>query len=557
MPRNNRNRRYNPGGNRGGKKRQASPKPIDPPLPGFHNPYNFIPAPDRTGLKDVNGESPLDDKQPQGHDSYKDGLWSGRIKVKMTTETPLLMIDAAKKDAGPGGKDHFAYDTRRDHVDTEKPLIPRRALKGMLRSAYEAVTNSRFSVFKGHSRKLGYRMEARKGSRARKLFSDSPDKLLEPGKLLPAEKPDELSPADRVFGWVSEKGRGKHKGHLKVHSVKCPSDSIREFEEPLPLAILVQPKPQQWRFYLGQDDQGKPVARTPEDVGYKADERWLRGRKVYPHHKGLPSDYWNPDKNGKEPAHWRESYDSPIDGRYREYLRPPEKENGQIGDAKRDNQNRSIKSWIKPKKEFSFCIDVLNLSDVELGALLWLLSLPKNYFHRLGGAKPLGFGSVSLDIVWEKTDLREGGEWSEFYKTLNPRELSAASDADKKNDADKNKDIESLIKSFKNAVTEAYGNNSVDSFKSVCFIRAFLAAASGFDHGLPTHYPRTDKISQPDGENFKWFVANSKKQKKRNNENEQWFKGYWLPLPSLADEEGLPYLTEGWWKKKRTPRNKR
>lgn len=40
----------------------------------------------------------------------------------------------------------------------------------------------------------------------------------------------------------------------------------------------------------------------------------------------------------------------------------------------------------------------LNLSAVELGALAWLLSLPKEHFFRFGGGKPLGFGSVRLDL---------------------------------------------------------------------------------------------------------------------------------------------------------------
>lgn len=37
--------------------------------------------------------------------------------------------------------------------------------------------------------------------------------------------------------------------------------------------------------------------------------------------------------------------------------------------------SRSIQAWVKPEVKFKFTIDVVNLSSVELGALLWLLSL--------------------------------------------------------------------------------------------------------------------------------------------------------------------------------------
>ena len=47
-------------------------------------------------------------------------------------------------------------------------------------------------------------------------------------------------------------------------------------------------------------------------------------------------------------------------------------------------------------------------------------------------------------------------------------------------------------------------------FNEVVFIRAFLRGAQGFDDKLPIHYPRTTKVPNPEGESFKWFVANAK-----------------------------------------------
>ena len=95
------------------------------------------------------------------------------------------------------------------------------------------------------------------------------------------------------------------------------------------------------------------------------------------------------------------------DGLEREYLQPGQR---------RDRQNRSIKAWVKPKVKFEFDIDVINLSQVELGALLWLLDMPSGHYHRLGGGKPLGFGSVRLKVV--SADLDVGENWGKRYTTF-------------------------------------------------------------------------------------------------------------------------------------------
>ena len=58
---------------------------------------------------------------------------------------------------------------------------------------------------------------------------------------------------------------------------------------------------------------------------------------------------------------------------------------------------------IQPVKSgviFTFKIRFENLSEVELGALLWVLDLPEGHRHKLGMGKPLGMGSVKI-----KTDL--------------------------------------------------------------------------------------------------------------------------------------------------------
>jgi CRISPR-associated protein (TIGR03986 family) len=290
----------------------------------------------------------------------------------------------------------------------------------------------------------------------------------------------------------------------------------------LPLAILGQPKPQQGRFYTAKDDRGTPV-----DVGIGKQDLYqpgggLRGRKVYPHHQSLPSNHW--DKP------WEDRTKQNNNGTFQEYRRPKLQKDGVVDrdnpnrrpklkkeGIDRDNQNRSITEWVKPNVTFEFTIDITNLSSVELGALLWLLTLSENHYHRLGGGKPFGFGSVTLAIDATKTDLRTGQDWQTYYSCLLTPPTPASFDPS------------TPISAFKQAVTDAYHTD----FSEVSFIKAFCQAARGFEDSKPIHYPRVTPNPTPDGESFKWFTANEKNKTPRQ-----------YPLDSLIADRGLPRWQE-------------
>ncbi|MDG2618056.1 TIGR03986 family CRISPR-associated RAMP protein [Thermoleptolyngbya sichuanensis XZ-Cy5] len=345
---------------------------------------------------------------------------------------------------------------------------------------------------------------------SRQLFKTVPEALLEES-LKPSEKMDTLSPADRVFGWVNQKGKGAYKGQLRLHSVKCLStDAIQKFtKDPannpgLPLTILGQPKPQQFRFYVAKNKQGDALDNgTPKQDGYASAKQGLRGRKVYPHHKAIAknADYWD------DPM--RDRTEQSVNGYYQEYRRPKKD-----GAEQRDSQNRSIQAWVKQNTQFQFDIDITNLSPVELGALLWLLELPDDHYHRLGGGKPLGFGSVQLKIDWSQTDLRLGQAWKQYYESLLPIDPPDPGQATE------------CVDAFKQAVALAYSpKKNTEDFEEVLFIKAFKQAAKGLDG--PVHYPRMKPQPDPDGENYKWFTENESGEKRS--------------LPPLWNETGLPY----------------
>ncbi len=339
---------------------------------------------------------------------------------------------------------------------------------------------------------------------SRKLHEAAPFALL-PSNLLPATTLGQLSPADRVFGWVNQDGNGAYRGNLRVGPVRCltpRSDALRSFEPgALPLAILGEPKPQQARFYVAQTEKGEAQrdGLTKLDAGYQ-ETKGLRGRKVYPHHKGLPAGYWDlPAEDRTQTA---------AADRFQEYRRPNEQ---------CDDQNRSITGWVEPSTVFTFDLHVTNLSAVELGALLWLLSLPDGHYHRLGGGKPLGFGSVRLEIDPAGTDLRAGAAWKAWYSSLDttptpPYDTAVA---------------EPFVTKFQDEVARVYRS----PFEQVSFIKAVLRAARGFDK--PIHYPRATRVPHPEGRAYEWFVANDRVQDRRC---------LGLPLDDLATDEGLPYL---------------
>jgi CRISPR-associated protein (TIGR03986 family) len=322
---------------------------------------------------------------------------------------------------------------------------------------------------------------------SRRLHQNSPADLLDPS-LKPAKLLSQLSPADRVFGWVGDgvKKNGNYRGQVRFGSVVCQTaDAIQDFDN-LPLNILGQPKQQQGRFYVSENyNTGKSQIekRNNEDAGYKHG-RGLRGRKVYPHH-----------------ANWT------IQNNLKEYQRP---------DRIQDSQNRSIEGWITPQTEFEFDIHFTNLSEVELGGLVWLLSLngedENKFFHRFGGGKPYGFGSVKLEII--ESDVRDGKDLEKFYMSLDDEKIGKLEE----------NTIKTLADEFKKLANSMFPT----------IIESFLRACEGFSDNKPTHYPRKSKNLTADTKSFEWFVENNRIDRGTVK------NGY--VLQDLADDEGLPYL---------------
>ena len=126
-----------------------------PPPSQFHNPYTFVPTPDRVkilGHPFLGDHDPSQLSQAENHSQFWPGRFTGMLHFKMTTLSPLFITSTPEVDTSTKG--HKTYKC----VDK----VPAMAIKGMLRSAYEAITNSRMGVFnkEQHQKRLGYRTAA-------------------------------------------------------------------------------------------------------------------------------------------------------------------------------------------------------------------------------------------------------------------------------------------------------------------------------------------------------------------------------------------------------------
>ncbi|MDW8233849.1 MAG: TIGR03986 family CRISPR-associated RAMP protein [Roseiflexaceae bacterium] len=199
----------------------------------------------------------------------------------------------------------------------------------------------------------------------------------------------DLDLADAIFGYTKSTGEGKARAYASRVFV---SDAVLEpdqsniwlSEEPIVPKILGSPKPTTFQHYLTQpapdpQEQGRDRSGNPKYVKELADyadhgKSVIRGHKLY-WHKGTVTA-----------ADLQEALDRLRDAQGRE------KDNDT-----QHTQMRPVAAGVR----FRWRILFENLSDEELGALLWALTLPgepgREYRHSIGMGKPLGMGAIKID----------------------------------------------------------------------------------------------------------------------------------------------------------------
>jgi len=148
--------------------------------------------------------------------------------------------------------------------------------------------------------------------------------------------------------------------------------------------ILASPKPTTFQHYLNQP---KNDIKKLHHYNSKGD---IRGNKFYWHKSG---------------QNWQQKNEKEIRDHHKQYT--------------------SIKP-VKPETRFKGRIRFDNLSQIELGALLFSLELPEGCLHKIGMGKPLGLGSTKIKPVLYLSNRKERYE-KLFFEWNNEIEASRES----------------------------------------------------------------------------------------------------------------------------------
>jgi CRISPR-associated protein (TIGR03986 family) len=175
---------------------------------------------------------------------------------------------------------------------------------------------------------------------------------------------------DAIFGFVrqekqSETEKQSRAGRIFISNAECQTDSkdIWLKNHPTIPKILASPKPTTFQHYLVQPENTNAEKQNLKHYASEPiKDTVIRGHKLY----------WHQGSN-------------------------PNIEHPNPGEAS-DTQLTQIKP-IKTGVSFKFTIDFENLSDVELGAIIWVLEIAQNDKYRLslGMGKPLGMGAVKIN----------------------------------------------------------------------------------------------------------------------------------------------------------------
>ena len=194
---------------------------------------------------------------------------------------------------------------------------------------------------------------------------------LVPEEFHPSDSLKKLSFSERLFGTTGDttKKDEEKKDELVVLSGRVFFEDAKNYKpemidngNPVTLKAFGEPHPTLTTFYLDNIEKN-----YNENKGVN-----IRGRKFYWHHK---------EKIGKPFSEYRKSVEMPKD------------KNGQNKFA----YNSSLE-LMDINNEFEFNVNFENLTDEELGVLIYAIELEDGLLHKIGKGKAFGFGSCKIEI---------------------------------------------------------------------------------------------------------------------------------------------------------------
>ena len=204
--------------------------------------------------------------------------------------------------------------------------------------------------------------------------------------------PAQVDLAEAIFGYTKKSGEGlarAYGGRVFVTDAVLEAgqtDFLLENGKVITPRILGTPKPTTFQHYLVQTEPDRVVVGQTKSGDPKYEKRLADyaadspGRTVIRGHK----------------LYWHKGNVAAAD--VQEALEKLRKEDGT--EKEKDTQHTQMKP-VRAGVCFKFRLYFENLSPVELGALIWILTLPgesgKQHRHGIGMGKPLGLGAVRLE----------------------------------------------------------------------------------------------------------------------------------------------------------------
>ena len=295
-------------------------------------------------------------------------------------------------------------------------------------------------------------------------------------------------PACLLFGTSSDDDEYGMKGHVRFSDAFLSSPVEGKITNLHTLPILATPKSTAFEFYLRRPmedaiywnydfyEKKEDKDKDAKNEFYHLPKATPRGRKMYWHHK-----HFLPDGYGKS------------------------------NDCKKSKMNCTAEV-MNAGKTFSFDVYFDQITSKQLKELIWVITLGENQSdsnlqHKLGHAKPLGYGSVKLIIDKEKSMIRE-------FKFAEGGACRY------------------MIRSF--AESKEFGGDSIETpFDSdVEPVKSFLIMCNThtIEDKIKIDYPRM----KAGGEIFKWFGKNRENASRLKTLPYPWEEAY---LDSNYEEE--------------------
>ena len=213
---------------------------------------------------------------------------------------------------------------------------------------------------------------------------------LVPEEFCPGDSLKNLSFSERLFGTTGDntKKDEEKKDELVALSGRVFFEDAKNYKpkmidngNPVTLKAFGEPHPTLTTFYLDNIEKN-----YNENKGVS-----IRGRKFYWHHK---------EKIGKSFSEYRKSVEMP-------------KIKNKNGKYEKELAYNSSLELMDINNEFEFNVNFENLTDEELGVLIYAIELEDGLLHKVGKGKAFGFGSCKIEI--EEFILENKNKYRDFF----------------------------------------------------------------------------------------------------------------------------------------------